>query len=143
LSCNFYDLSKKACTHTYYEVFNTLILFWLANDSRINLNLEKEAITASLFKFTKELVDASKQKPTSSEVLNQTLKTSKVLARRIWRTTCMPRGLVDDQEVRLYIYTNQWTIWAQECSLGRDMIFFPTCIAKAGDVKIVEMLETI
>jgi len=67
----------------------------------------------------------------------------------------MARGLVDDQEVRLYIPTNgryRLKNPALPEGFSGNVVFFPACIAKAGDVtrnplwyaasKIHETLET-
>ncbi|XP_060172741.1 shikimate O-hydroxycinnamoyltransferase-like [Lycium barbarum] len=90
----------------------------------------------SIFKVTRDQITALKAK---SKEDGNTLNYSsyEMLAGHVWRSTCMARGLVEDQESKLYIATDGRSRLRPPFPPGYfdNVIFTATPIAVAGDLK--------
>uniref|UniRef100_A0A803MA99 Uncharacterized protein n=1 Tax=Chenopodium quinoa TaxID=63459 RepID=A0A803MA99_CHEQI len=92
-----------------------------------------------MFNFNKRYINNIKLQATSKPQKAQTynLSTYEVLAGHVWRTTCKARGLIGDQDVKLYIHIDG-RLKLKGPTLPRgyfgNVIFFTACIAKARDI---------
>ncbi|XVF06331.1 hypothetical protein REPUB_Repub06bG0038400 [Reevesia pubescens] len=96
-----------------------------------------ESTTVSIFKFTREQLNALKAK--SKEDGNTVNYSSyEMLSGHLWRSVCKARGLADDQGTKLYIATDGRTRLRPPLPHGYfgNVIFTATPIAVAGDLQL-------
>ncbi|KAJ8553563.1 hypothetical protein K7X08_024241 [Anisodus acutangulus] len=92
--------------------------------------------SVSIFKLTRDQINALKAK--SKEDGNTVNYSSyEMLAGHVWRSTCMARGLTQDQETKLYIATDGRARLRPSLPPGYfgNVIFTATPIAVAGDLQ--------
>lgn len=92
--------------------------------------------SVSIFKLTRDQINALKAK--SKEDGNTVNYSSyEMLAGHVWRSTCMARGLTQDQETKLYIATDGRARLRPSLPPGYfgNVIFTATPVAVAGDLK--------
>ncbi|PHU24187.1 Rosmarinate synthase [Capsicum chinense] len=92
--------------------------------------------SVSIFKLTRDQINALKAK--SKEDGNTVNYSSyEMLAGHVWRSTCMARGLAQDQETKLYIATDGRARLRPSLPSGYfgNVIFTATPVAVAGDLQ--------
>ncbi|KAM3268931.1 shikimate O-hydroxycinnamoyltransferase isoform X1 [Capsicum chacoense] len=92
--------------------------------------------SVSIFKLTRDQINALKAK--SKEDGNTVNYSSyEMLAGHVWRSTCMARGLAQDQETKLYIATDGRARLRPSLPLGYfgNVIFTATPVAVAGHLQ--------
>ncbi|XP_021756632.1 anthranilate N-benzoyltransferase protein 2-like [Chenopodium quinoa] len=88
---------------------------------------------------SKPQINALKLEAASHKVVDQgyTLSTFKVVAGHVWRSTCMVRGLANEQYVKLYIPIDARTRLKDPTLLKGyygNLVFFAACIAEVVDI---------
>ncbi|KAL3617703.1 hypothetical protein CASFOL_038024 [Castilleja foliolosa] len=92
--------------------------------------------SVSIFKLSRDQLNALKAK--SKEDGNTvTYSSYEMLAGHVWRSTCMARGLPDDQDTKLYIATDGRSRLIPPLPQGYfgNVIFTATPLAVSGDLK--------